>query len=240
VASRTWCSASNQAQGLPVIGGLPGGGAGPGRCQDDRLLGWVQQAGGTGGGVQVVVEHPADRGIAVGLANDVVGLLGCVGAQQVVEGVPAGEVLGDQVRAGQLAQQAAGVGLGYGGEQPAPARPGAGGPSDSSAAGPRRSSRPTRRPTAPPAPPAVLEKLLRDPSLRHNETGRWLLRLLQANVSGTQELPAVAAAVPSHCATLIAQLARHYGRMWHGFAAELHERMLNIGPHEGAQADGED
>ena len=98
-------------QGLPVIGGLLGGGAGPGRGEGDRLLGWVQQAGGAGGGVQVVVEHPADGGVALGLAVGVAGLLGGVGAQQVVEGVPAGDVLGDQVRAGQLAQQAAGLGL---------------------------------------------------------------------------------------------------------------------------------
>ena len=98
-------------QGLPVIGGLLGSGAGPGRGEGDRLLGWVQQEGGAGGGVQVVVEHPADGLAPVGVAVGVVGLLGGVGAQQVVEGVPAGDVLGDQVRAGQLAQQAAGVGL---------------------------------------------------------------------------------------------------------------------------------
>jgi len=46
-------------QGLPVIGGMPGSGAGPGRREDERLLGSVEQAGGAGGGVQVVVEHPA-------------------------------------------------------------------------------------------------------------------------------------------------------------------------------------
>jgi hypothetical protein len=121
------------------------------------------------------------------------------------------------------------------GEQPAPARSGVGSPGDN-AAGARRSSRPTRRPAAPPAPAAILEKLLRDPSLRHNEMGRWLLRLLQANVSGTQELPAVAAAVPPHCVALIAQLARHYEQMWHAFADELRERMLDIEAHEGAPA----
>ena len=49
-------------------------------------------------------------------AVGVVGLLGGVGTQQVVEGVPAGDVLGDQVGAGQFAQQVAGVGLSYGGE----------------------------------------------------------------------------------------------------------------------------
>jgi hypothetical protein len=94
-------------QGLPTIGGLADGGASPGRGKDHRLLGRVQNAGGAGGGVQVVVEHPADGGVAVGGAVGVAGLLGGVGAQQVMQGVPAGHVLGDQVRAGQLAQQAA-------------------------------------------------------------------------------------------------------------------------------------
>jgi len=41
----------------------------------------------------------------------VVGLFGGVGAQQVVKGVPARGMLGDQVGAGQFAQQAAGGGL---------------------------------------------------------------------------------------------------------------------------------
>lgn len=51
--------------------------------------------------MQVVVEHPA-RGLAPpGVAVGVVGLLGGVGAQQIVEGVPAGDGLGGQVRAGQ-------------------------------------------------------------------------------------------------------------------------------------------
>jgi hypothetical protein len=121
------------------------------------------------------------------------------------------------------------------GQQPAPGWADAGGPGGN-AAGPRRSCRPTRRPAA---PAAVLGKLLRDPSLRHNEMGRWLLRLLQANLSGTQELPAVAPTVPPHCAALIAHLARHYGRMWHGFADELRERMPDIEPQEGAQAGGD-
>ena len=58
--------------------------------------------------MQVVVEDPADGGVAVGLGVEVAGLVGGVGAEQVVEGVPAGCVLGDQAVAGELAQQAAG------------------------------------------------------------------------------------------------------------------------------------
>jgi hypothetical protein len=98
-------------QSLPVIGGLPGSGAGPGWGEGGSLPGWDQQAGGAGGGVQVVVEDPAGGLASVGVAVGVAGLLGGVSAQQVVEGVPARDMLGDQVRARQLAQQASRVGF---------------------------------------------------------------------------------------------------------------------------------
>ena len=63
------------------------------------------------GGVQVVVEDPAAGDVAVGSLSHVAGLVGGVGAQQVVEGVPARSVLGDQAITGELAQQAAGLRL---------------------------------------------------------------------------------------------------------------------------------
>ena len=44
------------------------------------------------------------------------GFLGGVGAQQIVGGVPAGNVLGDQVRADKFAQQAASRRFSYCGE----------------------------------------------------------------------------------------------------------------------------
>jgi ParB-like chromosome segregation protein Spo0J len=73
------------------------------------------------------------------------------------------------------------------------------------------------------APADALEKLLRDPSLRHNEHGRQLLRLLQLNAAGAQQWAQVTSALPPHCAALVIQLARHYARMWARFAAELDE-----------------
>ena len=102
-------------QCLPVIGGLLGDGAGARRGQSDQVAYWAQQQGGWACGVQVVVEDPADSGLALGGAVGVVGPGGGVGAEQVVEGIPAGDVLRDQVRAGQLAQQAAGGRLLYSG-----------------------------------------------------------------------------------------------------------------------------
>lgn len=70
---------------------------------------------------------------------------------------------------------------------------------------------------------SVLEKLLRDPSLRHNEQGRRLLRLLRDNFRAQNRM-GITPAVPSHCAALVAQLARQYAQMWADVAQELEER----------------
>ncbi|MFB7377490.1 transcriptional regulator [Kitasatospora purpeofusca] len=72
-----------------------------------------------------------------------------------------------------------------------------------------------------PDPASVLEKLLRDPSLRHKEEGRHLLRLLRQNAIDTREWSKLAAAVPAHCGDLIVGLARQYADMWTEFAQDL-------------------
>jgi hypothetical protein len=79
-------------------------------------------------------------------------------------------------------------------------------------------------------PTFVLEKLLRDPSLRHNEKGRLLLRLLQHNAVGSHEWSEAISAVPAHSAGLVLQLARQYANMWLKVASELDERMRIIDP----------
>lgn len=76
----------------------------------------------------------------------------------------------------------------------------------------------------------ALEKLLRDPSLRHSEPGRYLLRLLQLNAAGEQEWPRVLTALPPHCLATVVVLARQYGEMWLGFAQELDERARILDP----------
>ncbi|MEU1454098.1 ParB/RepB/Spo0J family partition protein [Streptomyces avermitilis] len=68
----------------------------------------------------------------------------------------------------------------------------------------------------------VLEKLLRDPSLRLKEEGRRLLRLLQQNALA--EWSGLSAAVPPHCETLVGSLARQYAHSWLEFAQHLEER----------------
>lgn len=74
-----------------------------------------------------------------------------------------------------------------------------------------------------------MEKLLRDPSLRNNERGKGLLRLLHVNAICGRHLPDPAA-VPPHCVGVIVLLARHYANMWQDFAEELDKRARIIDP----------
>ncbi|WOX25827.1 ParB/RepB/Spo0J family partition protein [Streptomyces solicathayae] len=75
-------------------------------------------------------------------------------------------------------------------------------------------------------PAAALEKLLRDPSLRHKEGGRQLLRLLQQqNAVVTRAGEELMEAVPSHCGTLVLDLARYYAGTWTDLAKQLDERV---------------
>jgi ParB-like chromosome segregation protein Spo0J len=79
-------------------------------------------------------------------------------------------------------------------------------------------------------PAATVEKLLRDPSLRNNERGKGMLRLLHINAVGAEQLPDVAEAVPPHCVGIVVQLAHHYAKMWQDFAKELDGRARIIDP----------
>ncbi len=74
-------------------------------------------------------------------------------------------------------------------------------------------------------PVPVVEKLLRDPSLRHKEEGRHLLRLLQQNAIGPEVWYELTTAVPPHCGALIGKLARQFAQSWLGFAEELDEQF---------------
>ncbi|MBO2453281.1 ParB-like nuclease domain-containing protein [Actinomadura barringtoniae] len=73
-------------------------------------------------------------------------------------------------------------------------------------------------------PTMVLEKLWRDPSIRQKEEGRQLLRLLRQNTLDLSKWTNLLEAVPAHWGTAVAELARQYSDMWHGFAEELDER----------------
>lgn len=73
-------------------------------------------------------------------------------------------------------------------------------------------------------PQQVLEKLLRDPALRHKEEGRNLLRLLHQNAVATQRWTELTDAVPSHCGALVRELAEQYAQTWLRFAQDLDEQ----------------
>jgi ParB-like chromosome segregation protein Spo0J len=129
------------------------------------------------------------------------------------------------------------------GDSPVPDRPAAaaarkGGDGNGANSGPGgdgASAQPLRfrpRAAAPPDPAAAVEKLLRDPSLRNNERGKGLLRLLHVNAAAAEQLPDAdaAAAVPAHCVGIVMQLAHQYAAMWQDFARELDERARIIDP----------
>jgi hypothetical protein len=94
----------------------------------------------------------------------------------------------------------------------------------------RQDPQPASRSSVVADPTAMVEKLLRDPSLRSNEQGKGMLRLLHVNAAAAEQLPEAAAAVPPHCVTTIVQLARQYARMWQDFARELDGRARIIDP----------
>ncbi|MFE5097480.1 transcriptional regulator [Streptomyces sp. NPDC056638] len=84
-------------------------------------------------------------------------------------------------------------------------------------------------------PAELLEKLVRDPSLRHKEEGRQLLRLLHQNFMRTEDWTEITAAVPTHCGALVVSLARQYAATWQEFAQELDERMRSLDSDDVAQ-----
>lgn len=104
-------------------------------------------------------------------------------------------------------------------------RAGAGAVADAAVRMPAQGGRlqPNRRPRTPaPDPAVVLNKLLRDPSMRLKEEGRHLLRILQQNASA--EWYQLTEAVPPHCGELVGSLARQYAATWLEFAQHLDER----------------
>ncbi|MFF0591423.1 streptomycin biosynthesis protein [Streptomyces sp. NPDC003781] len=71
--------------------------------------------------------------------------------------------------------------------------------------------------------PAILvQRLLKDPSLRSTETGRTLLRLFDAQTQVVQKWDRLVDSIPQHCSEIIADLAGEYAKFWHEFATQSH------------------
>jgi ParB-like chromosome segregation protein Spo0J len=71
---------------------------------------------------------------------------------------------------------------------------------------------------------SLVGKLIRDPSLRHTERGRSLLRLLQHDAAKLPELPHLGSTAPPHCIPLLVSLARQHAQAWSDFAHGLEEQ----------------
>lgn len=71
---------------------------------------------------------------------------------------------------------------------------------------------------------STLLSLRRDPSLRFTETGRILLRLLDANTIDPEMWLRLIDNVPSHCASMVADMARGCAESWHYVAQQVERR----------------
>lgn len=67
----------------------------------------------------------------------------------------------------------------------------------------------------------VVHRLRADPSLRFTETGRALLRLMEAHAVGTGRWESIAGGVPAHCRSTVAAVAGEFARAWHSIAEQL-------------------
>ncbi|MFD0692207.1 ParB/RepB/Spo0J family partition protein [Actinomadura fibrosa] len=72
--------------------------------------------------------------------------------------------------------------------------------------------------------PRLLPRLASDPAVRQTETGRGLLRLLHAHAAAGAGWPAIAEALPPHCAGTVIAIARECARDWERLARRLEQR----------------
>lgn len=73
--------------------------------------------------------------------------------------------------------------------------------------------------------PMIMRSLCADPSLRYNETGRLLLRLLALHAMSSADWERMISTVPVHRAQAVAQAARSCSEAWQQFAIRLEHVM---------------
>lgn len=78
--------------------------------------------------------------------------------------------------------------------------------------------------TGPSNGPILLRNLIKDPSLRHTDLGRKLLRLLHMHIVVTAEWSGMVDAIPAHCTDTVAELARQCTDIWGRLASDLERR----------------
>jgi ParB-like chromosome segregation protein Spo0J len=84
----------------------------------------------------------------------------------------------------------------------------------------------TRRSLSAQMTPMIMKSLCADPSLRYNETGRVLLRLLTLHLMNSADWERMISAVPMHRAQAVAHAARSCSEAWQQFAMRLEHVML--------------
>lgn len=70
----------------------------------------------------------------------------------------------------------------------------------------------------------ILSNLRRDPSVKHTESGRRLLRWLDVRANGLSGWQSIAGSVPPHCAYAIADLACTFAEEWLDVASDMRQR----------------
>lgn len=73
----------------------------------------------------------------------------------------------------------------------------------------------------------IVQRLRSDPSLRFTESGRVLLRWLEASAAAIAERDKLAANLPDHCVPAVAALAQQYSEELRQFAAVLNRRIAD-------------
>ncbi|MBP2477304.1 hypothetical protein JOF53_006176 [Crossiella equi] len=76
-------------------------------------------------------------------------------------------------------------------------------------------------------PVAALNTLKHDPALRFTESGRTLLRWLDAHAPDASGWAELAENVPAHCGDIVAALARSTAAAWYGFAERVERRKCS-------------
>ena len=76
---------------------------------------------------------------------------------------------------------------------------------------------------------AVVSNLRKDPSLRLNETGRLLLRMLDAHPLSPQRWEQLAETIPAHWLAAVSTLAGAYANAWQALAERLEQRQGSAG-----------
>jgi ParB-like chromosome segregation protein Spo0J len=71
------------------------------------------------------------------------------------------------------------------------------------------------------ARPSVIDGLRIDPTLRFTDSGRALLRVLEAHEAGTRVWPSIAGAVPNHCRDSVAAVALECAKFWQSVVRTL-------------------